>query len=401
MHRTPYCIFLLIVDLCCPLLAFHVAYVSPAKQRRPAVSLAAAASSTTTTTTTLAMMKNEKPSTATATATEEDSTAAMSTFTTTSPIMQVYIEDTDAYGIMYNSNYLRSYDRALHLTANADSTSTSESNSTTTPNRSTPRCLRSQHEGWSIVSMGQQRFISPPALGGDFVVQATLQDHDDSDSDGDHYEVWDMAMTSPDGATVYNTVKNLQIAKPKTTNQNNNGDDDGDVGNIFSLANVEAFEFDNENDKEIPTTSNSKKTLVDTSSFTIYRDEIDAHWTGHLPLRNVLNLFERSRTNLFGGPENLRRLQDDDGVLAVVTGISDCSLIDEGILLTPGQQVTVETSLRNIKRRGMILECWQTLKCGSSRLAQGKVTLMMLDATKRRPTAKLPVWVQQKLGLAE
>jgi acyl-CoA thioesterase FadM len=395
MHRTPYCIFLLIVDLCCPLLAFHVAYVTPAKQRRPTVSLAADASSTTTT----AIMKNEKASTAAATATEEDSTAAMSTFTTTSPIMQVYIEDTDAYGIMYNSNYLRSYDRALHLTANADSTS--KSTNTTTPNRSTPRSLRSQHEGWSIVSMGQQRFISPPALGGDFVVQATLQDHDHSDSDGDHHEVWDMAMTSPDGATVYNTVKNLQIAKPKTTNPNNNGDDDGDVGNIFSLAHVEAFEVDNKNDKEMPTTSNSKSHLADTSTFTIYRDEIDAHWTGHLPLRNVLNLFERARTNFFGGPEDLRRLQDDDGILAVVTGISDCSLIDEGILLMPGQQVTVETSLCNIKRRGMILECWQTLKSGTSRLAQGKVTLMMLDATKRRPTAKLPVWVQQKLGLAE
>lgn len=25
----------------------------------------------------------------------------------------VYIEDTDAYGVMYNSNYLRAYERAL------------------------------------------------------------------------------------------------------------------------------------------------------------------------------------------------------------------------------------------------------------------------------------------------
>ena len=31
----------------------------------------------------------------------------------TSPTYKVYIEDTDSYGVMYNSNYLRSYERAL------------------------------------------------------------------------------------------------------------------------------------------------------------------------------------------------------------------------------------------------------------------------------------------------
>ena len=31
-----------------------------------------------------------------------------------SPSFHVYIEDTDAYGVMYNANYLRAYERALH-----------------------------------------------------------------------------------------------------------------------------------------------------------------------------------------------------------------------------------------------------------------------------------------------
>lgn len=28
-----------------------------------------------------------------------------------------YIEDTDAYGVVYNGNYLRAYDRSLHTTS--------------------------------------------------------------------------------------------------------------------------------------------------------------------------------------------------------------------------------------------------------------------------------------------
>jgi acyl-CoA thioesterase FadM len=285
----------------------------------------------------------------------------------------VYIEDTDAYGIMYNANYLRSYDRALHLTT----TATSNNNNNNNSNSNLNTLMTSQHEGWSIVSMGLQKFSASPKLGGDFVVQATLKDSTD------HLEVWDMQMNSPDGAIVYNTVKNLQIAKPKE-----------ELGNRFSLLqDVEAFWMDD---------ATTPPTKLDT--FTIYRDEIDAHWTGHLPLRNVLNLFERARSNFFGGPNNLARLQQEDGILSVVTSIGDCSLIDDhGVECYPGQQVTVETSIV-VKRRGMVVECWQTLRTAdesgeSRRLAQGKVKLMMLDAKTNRPTYKLPSWVQEKLGL--
>ena len=284
------------------------------------------------------------------------------------PPMRVYIEDTDAYGIMYNANYLRCFDRALHLTTTANT-------------KTIKNLVTSQHEGWSIVAMGQQKFVSSPALGGDFVVQATLKES------ADDWEIWDMQMTSPenDSSTVYNKITNLRIAKPLSEDTSNNNNNNNNT-NIFSLQHIEAFSFDQDN----------VSTAVDT--FTIYRDEIDAHWTGHLPLRNVLNLFERARTNFFGGPDNLRKLQQEDGILAVVTAVTDCSLIDEGVVCYPGQQVDVETVFV-AKRKGMILECWQTLKSGTSRLAQGKVSLMMLDANTRRPTSKLPIWVRERIGL--
>ena len=101
-----------------------------------------------------------------------DGTRATAHFTT-SP-MQVFIEDTDAYGVMYNANYLRCYDRALHMvTFGSDETE-----------------LLGAHDGWSIVSVGQQKFSSSPAMGGMFVIEGTRVEAS-SDS-----EIWDMAMKS-------------------------------------------------------------------------------------------------------------------------------------------------------------------------------------------------------------
>lgn len=296
------------------------------------------------------------------------------TFTFTTPPMQVYIEDTDAYGIMYNSNYLRSFDRALHMTTTKHKLSNSNSNDRNSASLSHP--ISGQHEGWSIVSVGNQRFAASPRLGEEFAIQGRLQQRDDNQ------ELWDMQLQSLDGSIVYNTVKDLKIQVA----------DDDSVSLHSSLSDIPPFDM----------ASLQPNFVGDQDLFTVYRDEIDAHWQGHLPLRNVLNLFERSRTNALGGPEGLRRLQEDPNnpIIVVVTGISELTLVDEGIVLVPGQVVAVETAMV-VKRKGMVLECYQTLKStlSSARLAQGKVSLMMLDAKSRRPTAKVPMWVKELLHI--
>ncbi len=287
------------------------------------------------------------------------------TFTT--PPMRVYIEDTDAYGIIYNSNYLRSFDRALHMT-------TTKYNDNNRDSRSHP--ISGQHEGWSIVSVGQHRFGASPRLGQEFIIEGRLQQRNDNE------EVWDMQLQSLDGSTIYNTVKNLKIQVA----------DDDDATVHSSLANIPPFDM----------AAIHPNIICKEDIFTVYRDAIDAHWQGHLPLRNVLNLFERSRTNALGGPEGLRRLQEDpdNPVVVVVTGISELTLVDEGMMLLPGQDVAVETAMV-VKRKGMVLECYQTLRSTftNARLAQGKVNLMMLDAKSRRPTTKLPEWAREVLHI--
>ena len=104
-----------------------------------------------------------------------------------------------------------------------------------------------------------------------------------------------------------------------------------------------------------------------------------------------------------GGPSDLRRLQEEDGILAVVTGISSCTLVGNdnngGIRCRAGQTVQVENKL-SPKRRGMVLEIYQTLMSeDENRLAQGKVTLMMLDKNSGRLTSKLPSWLKDVLNL--
>ncbi len=58
--------------------------------------------------------------------------------------MQVYIEDTDAYSVIYNGNYIRFYERALQL-----------SGSLPDPN-------------WYICSVNRHKFKSSPTLGDKF-----------------------------------------------------------------------------------------------------------------------------------------------------------------------------------------------------------------------------------------
>ena len=150
-----------------------------------------------------------------------------------------------------------------------------------------------------------------------------------------------------------------------------------------------------------------RSSVLCSEATTIQRDELDAHAPRRLPVRTILNYFERSRTNVLGGPNNLRKLQDEDGILAVVTSIRDLSLVweeQEGGLacvdIHAGDSVEVQSEVE-VKRKGMILEFHSSLvlsRTGQT-IPRGRVYLMMIDAKTMRPTSKLPVWVKELLQI--
>jgi hypothetical protein len=404
--------------------------------------------------------------------------------------MTVYIEDTDAYGVMYYGNYLRAYDRALHsmVTTNATRTGTSFF---TSPAKTT----KLHDDDWSIVSVEEILFKSPPPLGGVYCIEGTRRrptrgafNKDDADNPPNNAgvlnrgvmsysgsswmeegidprrgefseeEVWDMTMHSPDGTIVYNKATGVTIARPSRLQ-----------GSSSSLSSAEKRTAPGTGwlPKPEPILLSSTKsfrtpTTIDT--FRTYRDEFEPHLETHLPLRNVLNLMERSRTNYIGGPAALHRLQAEDNVLYVVTSARNCSLVSyecsnddsendtsapgtvqsnnelsallsssaaKGSLtrgggtlrFVPGRAVDVKTEFR-LRRRGMVVDCYHTLLFDNEdddddggtkaatrsemnsegrnrrlRMAQGLVTVMALNATTRRPTQALPLWLSSTFWL--
>ena len=253
----------------------------------------------------------------------------------TSDPMKVFIEDTDAYGVVYNGNYLKFYDRALHAT------------------RQTGNTWGDDHV---IVAVGNQKFKSSPALGDEYVIHGTLQALENE------RQIWDLSMKSLDGTTVYHVANGVVVAS--TTDKD-------------WLETMDAF-------------AESPHLMAVTDSFIAYRDEFDPSMRSHLPVTSVLNHFERPRSNLFGGPKELRRLQEEDGIVVVVSGIKDLCLLPHGKDSLVGDVLTVK-SVYDLRKGGMRTDLYQTLYTSSGqRLAQGIVTLYTLNKETFRPTAKLP-----------
>lgn len=288
---------------------------------------------------------------------------------TTEPI-PVYIEDTDAYGIMYNANYLRAYDRALHSCSVV--TTTTKSNDI--------------DDGWSIVAVDKMRYKASPALGSSFVISGRLVSIQGST------ETWDMEMKSPDESVIYNTATGVQIALPLKTTTN-----DQHLWLPPSPPLVPAAHAGGGN--AVSYTSHD--------CFPTYRDEFDPHLTTHMSLSNVLNLMERARSNVLGGPDCLRRLQQDDNILTVITGFRDLALVDYDKALVspliPGRSnIRVETVVVT-KRRGTMIDCYHTATLdgknisGRHGMAQGVATLLAIDAITKRPVQQLPDWILQKI----
>ena len=341
-----------------------------------------------------------------------------------SPSFHVYIEDTDAYGVMYNANYLRAYERAMHTVSlkppsyvtSFHSGGGGADHDVSDGDEASLDLLDGgalDHAGWFVLGVTDHKFKGSPPLGGEYIVEGELVERASCDGDIACLEKWSLVMRSPDilsdgeddnaKPTVYNTAT-LTIASP-TSN-----------GELPPQYHPTAPPFDE-----------SSGAIV-RSIFQPYRDEFDPTLPHRMPLRNVLNLFERARTDYLGGPDALRKMESEDNIVWVVTSVDNCELCNLGeagweeeernaddnndspsslVQCLPGQSVTVKTNFVS-KRGGMILDCNQMLlvpawdetldKYRNRRLAQATISIMALDAQKRRPTRKIPQWFVDKIN---
>ena len=99
----------------------------------------------------------------------------------------VYIEDTDTYGVVYNGNYMKYYDRAL---------------------TSIMQPQLSNGDRLPIISeVVNQRFLSSPALGESVVIHAELIDVETDDFS--NQSRWKVSLKSEDDESTFNSAELL------------------------------------------------------------------------------------------------------------------------------------------------------------------------------------------------
>lgn len=400
------------------------------------------------------------------------SSSSSSSFTT--PKTQVYIEDTDAYGVMYNANYLRAYDRALHTATTGRTTSMLWHNTNNNHDGSGIQPDKDNNNGTApptlmmilIQSVAKMRYKASPALGSTYVISGTRRCGGSSSSDRCNsssssmvedknaagafsVETWDLEMTSEDGSSIASSSSSNETSMERIS------------------YNPEAKTITAATTTTPPPTDSAtsiEKNAIDevtvaskrsTDSFPIHRDELDTIFHGslslprmtpppttdhhhhqqqnpssYLPLFRVLNLMERARSNLLGGPDALRRLQEEHGILTVITGFTDLKLLWPTFVplsATTAQPTDGDTNHQPVrfflpvvvpgktrvamdtdtiwKRRGTVLECIQTayyITDGSDYgsesykvpVARGIASLLAIDAVTKRPVRQLPDWVE-------
>jgi len=332
-----------------------------------------------------------------------------------SPPMQLYIEDTDAYGVKYNGNYIRSYERALHqfhtqydyINVNGEEDD---------QQRQVP--LLMQDQDFHLTKVTRHKFKSSPTLGSSYYIVGRLlvdQDNDHADNAKLQEETWSLEM--------------LQCTADTDTNTDTTDNDTPTPAPKPIIYNTAIVTIASSN-TSIPTTTSYTSTSASTTTkptpifqdtFTIHRDEFDIHMPNAIPIQTVLNLFERQRSNGLGGPHMLKQMQEEYNLLWVVTSIDDlvifpylgcndkANAIGNGngtrnAMVKPGMQVMVRSFVK-AKRRGMILECQQEVVAtfGNEKeeviLAQGVVSICAIDSVKGRPTSNIPQHVRDLLSL--
>jgi acyl-CoA thioesterase FadM len=373
----------------------------------------------------------------------------------TSPKFRIYIEDTDAYGVMYNSNYLRSYERALSHVPR-------QNNLQQPPDRNRRTVL---------TSITNQKFRSSPALGEEYIIRGELirvqqksasnvtrsgnheDEENDDGNDGLEEEIWKLEMVSMSKTRNDTSIDTSSSSSSSSSTDNNNENDWTVIHNSATVTLIRSdaayssstacsststmfektviitnstteiitMQLSNNNDNE---RKQHKRNNSDNNSgvkmleyrFIPYHDELEVYnnniiimntnnnnnnnnnngyyynaYHHIIPLRTAMNYFERSRTTHLGGPDMLRKLQDEDDLLWVVTNVQDGALFMDSLVLlndsgndnnnnnvdeyyganipeefrmkdfhslhpTPGREVIVQTSYIP-KRRGMVIEC--------------------------------------------
>lgn len=325
----------------------------------------------------------------------EVSTSSKGITSFTSPPTRLFIEDTDAYGVMYNANYIRSYERALHQFSYDYRQQNGYRN-----NDNVEEGGILSYSDFIMTQVTSHKFKASPMLGSEFVISAQKIDNTEpiSKSDDENAALFGLSETWSLEMNEYNNkeeeeeeASELNVSSSKVYNTA--------VVTITRPPRVSPLYHQSSSLEKVKFDPSSRRIE---NTFQLQRDEFDSHSEGILPIQTVLKLFERSRTLGLGGPQILRQMQEENNILWVVTSVDDLK-VNVGAKLESGQSVNV-ISRAEMKRNGMILEFQQMIEIPPNEAeaeaivaARGVVTLFAIDRLKGRPTSKIPDLVRALL----
>jgi len=282
---------------------------------------------------------------------DEDASAgsASSSASTPSPPhllrARVYIEHTDAYQVVYHANYFKFLARAREAFLFGDDDDDDASTS------SSPRAL-ARRLGWAsarVVAVDDVAFASPAVLGDDLVVRTRVVDvgertltlrqdvvrrrrRDDDDDDDDDDEILlsaacSVAPVTRDGvvAPVPDSIRafyGLAQSRGRAFDDDGGGGGGDDRPRWFETwtPGDDITPGTRSNNGDVPSVVNATESESGGAITTVelFESELSAGRDGAREW-DVLRWFERNRTDAIGGSASLKALQDEHGVVVVVS----------------------------------------------------------------------------------
>eukprot|EP00466_Bigelowiella_natans_P001873 jgi/Bigna1/78812/fgenesh1_pg.57_\ len=328
---------------------------------------------------------------------------------TTVPL-RVYIEDTDAFGVAYYANYAKFFERAVQARAGLWLQQEKKGGGLRT---ATP----------TLFSINNMRYKKPAILGQLLNVKSRVVDHDA------HSVNEEMVISDADSGDVLNsaTVRWGFVDPGSTTCE-----DDNDGALVCSVVNsplpsssmfntaVEdrqpQADIDMGSDASAAIATVEEQLRVEQRRFgcavrktraSVLVEDVDA--TGFLSPASTLRYFERSRSDLTGGPGAGLRSLHESGISIFVAKIDQMTLGTLGRRPRVGAPLEVRTYTLLKDKPGTMLKMWQELwacERGYSEdaafddtaelVATAEVTTMTVDSATSRPT-KAPQWLYDRV----
>lgn len=260
----------------------------------------------------------------------------------------VYIEDTDAYSVLYHNNYAKFVHRALQAHCARGSTSAA--------------CAV------ELLGLDDLRFIRPATLGDDVLVETSVVEEMAGGELVAHHSL--ACATSGES-----------FARVRSYSRPRQGGRDGAALPLEQLPGWIALETC------APLSAPHAK-----YELTVWEDELSSH--GGLSGMAVLRAFERARTDALGGPAVLSRLQDERAK-CLVARIDELAFnVQPGGGLPSvrlGQVGLRVCSTAGVRKARIVFE--QRLVCSAGALlARGLVTCLCVDAESGKMSAP-PAWL--------